>query len=146
GVGVSRARLLRRDIAVAPGDPAGGFSRQRPAKDGSRALTAPARIRRADLLEGDRVAALDRRGKRLLIRGESGRALGVHLGMTGQLLLLPPRQRLPGHTHAVWWLEAPSPKGAAGKAPGRPSATSNGAATRHPAAVGVSPGPRLAFR
>jgi formamidopyrimidine-DNA glycosylase len=37
-------------------------------------------------LEGERVAALDRRGKYLIVRFESGRVLLVHLRMTGQLL------------------------------------------------------------
>ena len=37
-------------------------------------------------LEGERIAALDRRGKYLVVRFESGRVLLVHLRMTGQLL------------------------------------------------------------
>jgi formamidopyrimidine-DNA glycosylase len=37
-------------------------------------------------LEGERIAALDRRGKYLVFRFESGRVLLVHLRMTGQLL------------------------------------------------------------
>ena len=40
----------------------------------------------ADELEGERVVALDRRGKYLIVRFESGRVLLVHLRMTGQLL------------------------------------------------------------
>jgi formamidopyrimidine-DNA glycosylase len=36
-------------------------------------------------LEGERVAALDRRGKYLIVRFESGRALLIHLRMTGTL-------------------------------------------------------------
>jgi formamidopyrimidine-DNA glycosylase len=38
-------------------------------------------------LEGERVAAVDRRGKYLIFRFESGRALLVHLRMTGSLRL-----------------------------------------------------------
>ena len=38
-------------------------------------------------LEGERVVALDRRGKYLILRFESGRVLLIHLRMTGQLLL-----------------------------------------------------------
>src|SRR5689334_4397321 len=38
-------------------------------------------------LEGERVVALDRRGKYLIVRFESGRVLLIHLRMTGQLLL-----------------------------------------------------------
>ena len=37
-------------------------------------------------LEGERVALVDRRGKYLIVRFESGRALLVHLRMTGSLL------------------------------------------------------------
>jgi formamidopyrimidine-DNA glycosylase len=37
-------------------------------------------------LEGERVAMVDRRGKYLIVRFESGRALVIHLRMTGSLL------------------------------------------------------------
>jgi formamidopyrimidine-DNA glycosylase len=37
-------------------------------------------------LEGERVAVVDRRGKYLIVRFESGRALLIHLRMTGSLL------------------------------------------------------------
>ncbi len=62
-------------------------------------------------LEGERVAALDRRGKYLIVRFESGRVLLIHLRMTGQLLLVdgiasdaldggpPPAEDV--HRHAV---------------------------------------------
>ena len=40
-------------------------------------------------LQGERVSAVDRRGKYLIIRFESGRALLVHLRMTGGFLLDP---------------------------------------------------------
>jgi formamidopyrimidine-DNA glycosylase len=40
-------------------------------------------------LTGERVAAVDRRGKYLLVRFESGRVLLVHLRMTGNLLYAP---------------------------------------------------------
>src|SRR4051794_19792225 len=43
----------------------------------------PDRVARA--LEGERVTAVDRRGKYLIVRFESGRALLVHLRMTGSL-------------------------------------------------------------
>jgi formamidopyrimidine-DNA glycosylase len=42
-------------------------------------------------LEGERVALVDRRGKYLIVRFESGRALLVHLRMTGSVLHAPPR-------------------------------------------------------
>ena len=37
-------------------------------------------------LEGERVSAVDRRGKYLIVRFESGRALLIHLRMTGSVL------------------------------------------------------------
>src|SRR5262249_10837405 len=37
-------------------------------------------------LEGERVATVDRRGKYLIVRFESGRALLIHLRMTGNVL------------------------------------------------------------
>jgi formamidopyrimidine-DNA glycosylase len=40
-------------------------------------------------LEGERVAAVERRGKYLIVRFESGRVLLVHLRMTGSLLHAP---------------------------------------------------------
>lgn len=57
------------------------------------------------MLEGARVVRIDRRGKLLAVIGEDGRALGVHLGMTGQLLWAPAGGRLPtDHVHATWRL------------------------------------------
>ena len=41
-------------------------------------------------LTGERVAALDRRGKYLVVRFDSGRVLLIHLRMTGTLLHAPP--------------------------------------------------------
>jgi formamidopyrimidine-DNA glycosylase len=41
-------------------------------------------------LEGERVAALERRGKYLIVRFDSGRALLIHLRMTGSLRHAPP--------------------------------------------------------
>src|SRR5438477_2589367 len=41
-------------------------------------------------LAGERVAALERRGKYLVVRFESGRVLLIHLRMTGNLLHAPP--------------------------------------------------------
>jgi formamidopyrimidine-DNA glycosylase len=40
-------------------------------------------------LEGERVAAVERRGKYLIVRFESGRVLLIHLRMTGSLLSAP---------------------------------------------------------
>ena len=47
----------------------------------------PARV--AGELEGERVAALERRGKYLVFRFESGRVLLIHLRMTGSLQHMP---------------------------------------------------------
>jgi formamidopyrimidine-DNA glycosylase len=47
----------------------------------------PAAVARA--LEGERVAAVDRRGKYLIVRFESGRSLLIHLRMTGNFRVTP---------------------------------------------------------
>jgi formamidopyrimidine-DNA glycosylase len=53
-------------------------------------------------LTGERVTALDRRGKYLVLRFESGRVLLIHLRMTGNLLYAPPGQPVDVlHTRAV---------------------------------------------
>lgn len=71
------------------------------------------RAGRADLLAGSEVAEVRRHGKcfALIARDASGhaRALGVHLGMSGQVLLLDhgaraPRRSADPHAHAVWRL------------------------------------------
>ena len=49
-------------------------------------------------LEGERVAVVDRRGKYLIVRFESGRALLIHLRMTGSLLHST-RGELPADPH-----------------------------------------------
>jgi formamidopyrimidine-DNA glycosylase len=46
-------------------------------------------------LEGERVAAVDRRGKYLIVRFESGRALLIHLRMTGSLRLYEAGEGVP---------------------------------------------------
>lgn len=114
------AELLRRDILIVPGDPHGGFSRQRGSlRRGSASSPArsarPARYSPIDLLEGCTVTDILRRGKQLAIIGAIGsrpsaapRALVVQLGMTGALEALPadtatPRAAAP-HTHALWRL------------------------------------------
>lgn len=81
-------------------------------------------VRRADVVDGDAspaallahdtVVALRRKGKQLAILGASGRALCVHLGMTGQLTVGADDTAAKPHTHIAWSL-AP--------APGRPETT-----------------------
>ena len=101
---VTAVRLRRRDVVATPDDPPGGFSRNRRA---GREPPTPRRVPRADLLLGQRITALLRRGKRLAVVADSGRALAVHLGMTGRLAAVPPhaRPRLAPHTHVSWTLD-----------------------------------------
>ncbi|MEM1183906.1 MAG: bifunctional DNA-formamidopyrimidine glycosylase/DNA-(apurinic or apyrimidinic site) lyase [Planctomycetota bacterium] len=102
---VTKATLHRRDIAVMPGDPEGGFSRQREIHQ------APKRVRAADMLQGRRLVEPLRRGKQLAIvsaAGDDGRpAIIVHLGMTGQLRWVAAGGKLDAadHVHATWRLD-----------------------------------------
>lgn len=57
----------------------------------------------ADLLVGDRLHALNRRGKQLALIADSGKVVLVHLGMSGQLLLNPGESPA-DHRHAAWKL------------------------------------------
>ena len=50
-------------------------------------------------LEGERIAAVDRRGKYLIVRFESGRVLLIHLRMTGNLLHGSGEWLLPADPH-----------------------------------------------
>ncbi|TVQ62093.1 MAG: bifunctional DNA-formamidopyrimidine glycosylase/DNA-(apurinic or apyrimidinic site) lyase [Phycisphaerales bacterium] len=97
---VASVAVHRRDVVVAPGDPPGGFSRQRSAQP-----PRPVRLDRSLLLRGERITGVLRRGKQLAIVSET-RAVVVHLGMTGQLRLLAPGVRLTpaGHVHVRWTL------------------------------------------
>lgn len=106
---VTAATLLRRDVLVAPGDPFGGFSRQRsPALRGA----TPARITPQSLLKGARFSRLVRRGKQLALLARAPDAAAetvviVQLGMSGQLFHRAPGQRVadPSHIHAWWRLD-----------------------------------------
>ena len=97
------ATLLRRDILIAPGDPPGGFPRQR-----ASSRKRPAPITPADLLQGATITDLIRRGKQLaVIAAHSDRALVVQLGMTGHLEFFPGAPTLPRpHVHAHWSLDS----------------------------------------
>ena len=97
---VSRVRLERRDVVVRASDPPGGFSRSGLAPTTQR---VPAR----ELLSGQRVLEIVRHGKQMAIVSDSGRALCVHLGMSGQVLHLPPgaRAKQADHVHVVWTLD-----------------------------------------
>jgi formamidopyrimidine-DNA glycosylase len=59
----------------------------------------------SDGLGGARVREVGRRGKHVLIHLDNGRALVVHLRMTGRFLLLPEGRELPKHTHALFRLD-----------------------------------------
>lgn len=91
---IASATLHRRDILILPGDPAGGFSR-------SRSRKRPLRVRPEHLLVGGTIIELRRRGKQMAVVAGDGRALVVHLGMTGQLLRTKPKD----HTHISWTLD-----------------------------------------
>lgn len=66
-----------------------------------------ARHRRAALGEGARVGELLRHGKQLAVLFDSGRVVHIHLGMTGQLFILPPGAAppRPDHVHIRWRLD-----------------------------------------
>lgn len=62
------------------------------------------RIASADLLAGCTIARLVRHGKNLAIVSKCGRSLCVHLGMSGQMVFVPGRERMGDsmHVHCVW--------------------------------------------
>lgn len=64
----------------------------------------------ADLLAGDRVVAIERVGKFLAAVGASGRAVQLHLGMTGRFIVRASVEDLAGieHVHVVWKVEEPA--------------------------------------
>lgn len=95
---VASVRIIRRDIVAAPGDPPGGFARQRTPR-------TPARLRKPHLLERDTIGELTRRGKQLAIVGKTGRSVIVQLGMTGSLTHSAEHDPAPPHTHVVWTLD-----------------------------------------
>lgn len=89
------AELGRIDIIGAPGALRAGRGRSV-----ARDTRAPDR---AALLDAARVASTARRGKQLALIAEDGRALVVHLGMSGRLVVAPRESGAhPAHTHAVW--------------------------------------------
>lgn len=113
-------RLHRRDVLVLPGDPPGGFARQRRPAD---RVPASSRGVSAHLLKGLTFTRIDRRGKQLALVAatldetpnapdtHAERALGVHLGMSGHLEFIPAGGRLPDgpgrlheHVHVTWRL------------------------------------------
>lgn len=85
-----RGRLIR-EVIICP-DPKGTRLLRR--------YPSPGRFIRA--LTGRRIMDLKRRGKYLLFPLETGEELIIHLGMSGQLLLLPLRADRPPHTRLVF--------------------------------------------
>jgi formamidopyrimidine-DNA glycosylase len=56
-------------------------------------------------LEGQRIEALDRRGKYIMARLDSDSSLVVHLGMTGKLSCVEPSVPEPDHLHVILGLD-----------------------------------------
>lgn len=88
GLRIDRADLARPDMLAGPAD-------------------APPN---EALLQGGTITEIRRHGKNLALLASDGRALGVHLGMTGRVSVLPPAPAPPrgAHTHACWSLVDPS--------------------------------------
>ena len=97
GRAILSASLLRRDILIAPGDR-------------KRAGACPPRdISPEDLLVGDVISDILRRGKQLALLARSGRALVVQLGMSGTLERMTkgePSDHQDKHTHVLWTLDS----------------------------------------
>jgi formamidopyrimidine-DNA glycosylase len=53
-------------------------------------------------LEGTKITSVDRRGKFLVLKLDSGELLVIHLGMSGQLLRAQARDQAQKHTHVVF--------------------------------------------
>ena len=107
GKRVLAAQLFRRDVLIAPGDPFGGFSRQRSRRP------PPAPLAPHDLLEHLEITSIQRRGKQLLVFAHARdtqhhapldpfRAMGIQLGMSGNVLFASPNSEPKAHTHARW--------------------------------------------
>lgn len=95
GQAVRVVEVTRTDIIGAPGKLRAGRSRSH-----GGGADAPTRIA---LLDGGCIASLMRRGKQLAMVAGDGRALVVHLGMSGRLVVEPRGARpAPPHTHATW--------------------------------------------
>ena len=86
GVQVSSVRVNRRDVV----------------RDDRDRRAGP--LKHAHLLAGDAVAAIDRRGKQLALVSAAGRVVLIHLGMSGQVLVLTGNAPAGDHAHVVWSL------------------------------------------
>jgi formamidopyrimidine-DNA glycosylase len=96
---VRDVRVIRRDVVITPGDPAGGFAR-------SAGAARPRRLTQRSMLAGGRIVELKRIGKQLAIITADDRALCVHLGMTGQLRWSHDAAKdSEPHIHIAWRLD-----------------------------------------
>lgn len=97
GAEITGVQLLRRDI----------LNRGQNHEDNT------TRIRSECLLAHSRIAGLDRHGKQLAVFNEGGKALCIHLGMSGQLRYLPENTRLENrsHVHCIWSIRGPKSAG-----------------------------------
>lgn len=57
------------------------------------------------MLQGHRLIGVERVGKQLALVADDRRALGIHLGMTGQVLIAPAQRPVATHDHARWILD-----------------------------------------
>lgn len=57
-----------------------------------------------EALHGKKITAIERRGKYLIIHLTGGKAMVIHLRMTGQLLYCPSEQEKAKHTHVIFHL------------------------------------------
>ena len=70
-----------------------------------RRLRRPVRVAALERLNGRYFADVERRGKYLLLHLVEGGGLLLHLGMSGQVLLLPRGDVLDPHDHVCWQFE-----------------------------------------
>src|SRR5262245_12334147 len=73
-------------------------------RSGRRKLRLPWQANWSKLVQGQSIAAVDRRGKWISVT-LSGGALLLHLGMTGQLTVHPGGERCADHVHLVFQFE-----------------------------------------
>ena len=97
GAEITGVRLLRRDIL----------------NRGQNHGNGNPRIKAECLLARSRIAGLERHGKQLAVFSEGGKALCIHLGMSGQLRYLPKNTRLENstHVHCIWAIRGPKSDG-----------------------------------
>ena len=95
GTSIRVTDIRRTDIIGAPGALRAGRGRTRPSRSEVEV--------RAALLDGATITSLTRRGKQLAMVAGDARALVVHLGMSGRLVVGAGRSHdHPPHTHLVW--------------------------------------------